>query len=106
MKKKFALAALLCFVLTMSGCGSSPQSLIVGRWEAGQAGAKLVAEFAQDGKAKITILGQTLQGSYKINGDDELEWTMGGRTTKFKAKVTATQMELSSDGKTIIYTKV
>jgi uncharacterized protein (TIGR03066 family) len=106
MKTKFAFVVLAGMLPVLSGCGSSPQDLIIGKWEAGQAPAKLTAEFAKDGKAKITILGQTMQGTYKLNGDDELEWTMSGITTKFKAKVTATQIELSSDGKTVIYTRV
>ena len=96
----------LCVVLTMSGCGSTPQSLIVGKWRAGEGGAKVTAEFATDGKAKLTMLGRTIQGTYKINGNDELEWTVGGRTTAFKAKVTARQLELFSDGSTITYQKL
>ncbi len=96
----------LCVVITMSGCGSTPQSLIVGKWGAGQEGAKVTAEFATDGKAKLTMLGRTIQGTYTINGNDELEWTVGGRTTKCKAKVTARQLELFSDGNTITYQKL
>ena len=106
MKIKFAFAVLVGVVLTMSGCGSSPQDLIVGKWEAGQEGAKLKAEFANDGKAKLTMFGKTLQGTYKINGNDELEWTLGGRTTTFKSNVTATQMELSDGGNTISYKRL
>ena len=106
MKMKFAFVVLVCVVLTLSGCGSSPQNLIVGKWEAGQEGAKVTAEFAKDGKAKLTMFGKTLHGTYKINGNDELEWTLGGRTTTFKAKVTVRQMELSGDGNTITYKKV
>lgn len=106
MKIKFAFVVLVCVVLTMSGCGSSPQNLIVGKWEAGQEGAKVTAELAKNGKAKRTMFGKRLQGTYKINGNDELEWTLGGRTTKFKSKVTVKQMELSGDGHTITYKKV
>jgi hypothetical protein len=105
MKMKFAFVVLAGIVLSMPGCGSSPQDLIVAKWEAGQQGAKITAEFAKDGKAKLTMFGQTLQGTYKLNGD-LLEWSMGGRTTKFKAKVSATEMELSGDGNTIVYKKV
>ena len=39
-------------------------------------------------------------------GGDDLEWTVGGTTTKSKVKVTATELELTSDGKTITYKKV
>jgi hypothetical protein len=104
--KKFAFVVLACVGLFVSGCGSSPQNLIVGKWEAGQAGGKLAVEFLKDGKAKITILGQTLQGTYKVNGGDQLEWTLNGKTTTFKMKLTATALELTSNGKSITYKKV
>ena len=106
MKTKLAFVALACFALCVSACSSGTQDRIVGKWEAGQAGVKLTAEFAKDGKAKITLFGKTLQGTYKVSGD-ELEWTMSGMTTKCKIiKVTATELELTQDGKTITYKKV
>jgi uncharacterized protein (TIGR03066 family) len=107
MKMKFAFVALACVVLSVCGCGfgSSPQNLIVGKWEAGQEGAKLKVEFSKDGKAQITMLGQPLQGTYKVQGD-ELEWTMAGKTTKYKVKVNQSALELTSEGKTITYKKV
>jgi uncharacterized protein (TIGR03066 family) len=105
MKTTVAFVVLACVALSVSGCGSSPQDLIIGKWEAGQAGSKLTAEFGKDGKAKLTIFGKTLQGTYKVSGD-ELEWTVGGKTTKFKMKVTATELEVTSEGNTITYKKV
>jgi uncharacterized protein (TIGR03066 family) len=105
MKTKLGILALACTVLFVPGCGSSPQDQILGKWEAGETGFKLTVEFAKDGKAKLTILGKTLEGTYKLNGDD-LEWTMNGITTKSKVKLTATEMELTSEGKTIKYKKV
>jgi uncharacterized protein (TIGR03066 family) len=105
MKTKLAFVALACVALSVSGCGSSTQDLIVGKWEAGQAGAKLTAEFAKDGKAKLTMFGKPVQGTYKLSGD-ELEWTVNGQTTKFKVKVTATELEVTSEGKTITYKRV
>jgi hypothetical protein len=106
MKTRFTFVVLTCAVLFVSGCGSSPQSLIVGKWETGQPGAKVTAEFSKDGQAKLTMFGQTLQGTYKMNGGDELEWTLNGTTTKCKVKVTATELEVTSEGKTVIYKKV
>jgi uncharacterized protein (TIGR03066 family) len=107
MKTKIAFVALACAALWVSGCASGPQDLIVGKWEAGQAGVKLTAEFSKDGKAKITMFGKTLQGAYKVNGGDELEWTLNGVTTKCKMKVTATELELTTnEGQTITYKKV
>jgi uncharacterized protein (TIGR03066 family) len=106
-KTKSALAVLACVVLFVSGCGSSPQSRIVGKWEAGQEPTKLTAEFAKDGKATLTMFGQSVQGTYKVNGNDELEYTLNGKTTKCKMKVTETQLDLTtSEGKTITYKRV
>ena len=106
MKTGFAFVVLACVVLCVSGCGSGPQDLIVGKWEAGQAGSKVTAEFGKDGKAKLTMFGKTVEGTYKVNGGDELEWTLNGKTTKSKVKVTATELELTSEGNTIKYKKV
>ena len=105
--------------LFVSACGSSPQSLIPGKWEVigarvggvdDKSGAEagraigMSAEFNRDGTAKITMMGQTLQGTYKINGEHELEWTMSGITTKTKLNVTATELELTDDAsRTIRY---
>lgn len=105
MKTKLAFVVLVCVILSVSGCGSSPQNLIVGKWETGQEGFKLKAEFSKDGTAKIIMFGKPLQGTYKVIGD-ELEWTMGGMTTKFKMKLTATELVLTSEGKTLTYKKV
>ena len=105
MKTKLGIAAALCVAMFLSGCGSSPETLIVGKWQAGESGFKLTAEFSKDGTAKLNVFGQTVRGTYKLDGD-ELEWTLNGKTTKCKAKVTATEMELTSEGKTITYKKV
>jgi hypothetical protein len=106
MKTKLTFLALVCVVVSVSGCGSSPQNLLVGKWEAGQAGAKVTVEFSKDGKARLGMLGQTLQGTYKVNSGNELEWTVNGKTTKCKMKVTGSELELTSEGNTITYRKV
>jgi uncharacterized protein (TIGR03066 family) len=114
MKTRFAFVLLTCVVLSL-GCGSSaqipivgssPQTLIVGKWEVAQSGGIITAEFSKDGKANLTMFGRTLEGTYKMNSDDELEWTLNGKTTKCKVKVTATELEVTSEGKTVIYKKV
>src|SRR5262249_24171370 len=105
MKTKFAFVLAACVVVSLVGCGSSSQNAIVGKWEAGQAGLTLKAEFTKDGKARITIFGKTIEGTYKVNGD-QLECTLNGTTTKSKVKVTGTELELTSEGKTITYKKV
>jgi hypothetical protein len=49
------------------------------------------------------MMGQTLQGTYKIQGD-ELEWTMSGITSKGKLNVTATELAVTDDAnRTIKY---
>ena len=45
---------------------------------------------------------QACQGTYRLEGD-VLEWTLNGKTTKSKVKVTATELEVTSEGTTIIY---
>ena len=103
MRMNLALVGLAGVVLSLSGCHSGPQELIVGKWKAGQGGIKVTAEFARNGTAKLTMFGQTLQGTYRLEGD-ELEWTLNGKTTKNKVKVTATELEVTAGGgSTIIY---
>jgi hypothetical protein len=120
MNTKLSIVLVACVGLLVSSCGSSPQSLILGKWEAASAkvaGAdagpevgsainviKMTAEFKGDGTARITMFGQTRQGNYKLNGGNELEWTMNGITTKSKVNVTATELELTDDAnRTIKY---
>jgi uncharacterized protein (TIGR03066 family) len=100
-----AFVLLACVALFAAGCGSAPEDRIVGKWEAGTAPATMTAEFAKDGTATLTVLGKPVTGTYKLTGD-ELEWTVGGQTTRSKVKLTATGMELTSGGKTITYKKV
>ena len=105
MKTNLAVAVTFCLALTLSACSdSTPQDLIVGKWKAGQGGIKVEAEFAKDGTAKLTMFEQTLRGTYKFNGD-ELEWTLNGKTTKHKAKVGATELEVTGDNKTVLIYK-
>jgi len=86
-----------CLVLFIfSACGSSPQRLILGSWEAENA-VKVTAEFRGDGTATLTMFGQKLRGTYKLNGANELEWTLNGRTTKNKVSVTANELEVTGD---------
>ena len=107
MNAKFVFINLAVIALALSGCGSSPQKLIVGKWESGQTGIKITAEFNKDGKATLVMFGQPLQGTYKLNGGDQLEWTLNGKTTKAKVKVTGNSLEVTNDeGMTIVYKRV
>jgi hypothetical protein len=105
MKTKLRLAAVACLTVFASGCGSSAQDLIIGKWKAEETAVTMTAQFARGGQAQITIMGRAFRGVYKLNGD-ELEWTMGGKTTKSKVKVTTSEMELTSEGKTITYKRM
>jgi len=118
MNAKWSIVLIACVAMFLSACGSSPQSLIVGKWEVASAKVggvdtgyskvgkanKMAAEFSGDGTARVIMFGQTLQGTYKLNGGNELEWTMSGKTTKSKLKVTATELELTDDASATIVT--
>jgi hypothetical protein len=125
-KLKLRMVLEVCVALLTTACGSgsqsfpgTPQSLIVGRWEmagapvggvedpnaaaAGKA-IKMSAEFNRDGTARMTMMGQTLQGAYKVNGENELEWTMSGLTTKSRMNVTMTELDVTDEAnRTIRY---
>ena len=117
MNAKFSIGVAACVILFLTACGAGPQSLILGKWEVAGAtvgGAdvvspevgraiKMTAEFSGDGTAKITMFGQTVQGTYKLAGD-ELEWTVNGMTTKGKVNVTATELDVTDNAnRTIKY---
>jgi hypothetical protein len=80
LNRKLIFVTALCVTLFLSACGASTQSLIIGKWEA-ESAIKMTAEFGRNGTAKLTMLGQTLQGTYKLNGENELEWTVNGITS-------------------------
>jgi Lipocalin-like domain (DUF4923) len=103
MKATLRIVVAACLLLLVA-CSSSPQILILGRWEVENAPTKMAAEFKSDGTATISILGHSVQGTYKLNGTDELEWSMNGISTKAKVKVTATDLELTDNAnRTIKY---
>jgi uncharacterized protein (TIGR03066 family) len=107
MNAKLGIVLAVCLAVFVSACGPSPQSLILGKWEVENAPMKMTAEFSPDGTAKITMLGQTVQGRYKLNSGNELEWTMNGMSTKSKVTVTATELELTNDAnQTIKYKRM
>jgi hypothetical protein len=119
MNAKLSIVLVACVAQFVTACGpssqsllSTPQSLIIGRWEVAGAqvrgvdnesaaaaarAIKMSAEFNRDGTARMTMMGQTLRGTYKINGENELEWTMSGVTTKSRLNVTATELEVTDD---------
>ncbi len=102
MKTKLSVLLVICAALFESACATSPQNLILGKWQA-ESTVKMTAEFNRDGTAKLTIFGQTVQGNYKLE-DNELVWTLNGRTTKGNVNVTATQLQLTDDqNRTIQY---
>ena len=111
MNAKLSIVLVACMALFVSACGSRPQSLILGKWEMASANVgcadvtnaaevgraiKMTAEFSGDGTAKITMFGQTVQGTYKLTGD-ELQWTVNGMTTKAKVNVTSTELDVTDD---------
>lgn len=117
MNAKLSILPVACTALFVCACGSRPQSLILGKWEVAGVNVpgaevrsaaevaravKMTAEFNREGTAKLTMLGQTFQGTYKVNGENELEWTMNGITRKSRVNVTATELELIDDSNRMI----
>src|SRR5579864_1307476 len=103
MNAKLIIVVAACAAVFLLACAPRPQSLIIGKWEA-EAAVKMTAEFTEDGTARITMFGRTLQGTYKLNSEDELEWAMNGITTKMKVHVTATELEVTDNqNRTIKY---
>ena len=103
MTAKPSMVVAACMAVFVSACGPSAQSLILGKWEV-ESAIKMTAEFSRDGTAKLTMFGQTLQGTYKLSAENELEWTLNGKTTKSKCNVTATELELTDEAnRTIKY---
>jgi Lipocalin-like domain (DUF4923) len=82
--------------LFLSSCGSAPRSLILGKWDA-ESALKVTAQFSRDGTAKLTMFGHTVQGTYKLNAGNELEWTLNGKTTRARVHVTENELELTDD---------
>jgi len=106
MNAKLCIVLTACMVLLVA-CGTSPQSLILGKWEVENAPMKMTAEFKSDGTAMINMFGQTLQGTYKLTDEGELEWSINGKSSKSKVKVTATELELTdSANRTIKYKRI
>jgi hypothetical protein len=93
-KARIALTASV--LLFLSACGSSAERLILGKWEADGA-VKITAEFSNDGTAKLSMFGQTLHGTYKLNSDNELEWTLNNITTKNKVVVSDNELDVTND---------
>jgi len=104
MSAKLSIVLIACLALLFAACAPSPQDLIVGKWEVEGAPMKMTTEFNKDGTASINMLGQTVRGTYKLTDDNVLEWSMNGHSTKAKAKVTATKLEVTDDqNRTIKY---
>jgi uncharacterized protein (TIGR03066 family) len=103
MKKAICLAALACAVLLLSSStarAQTPKELIVGKWLSLDEKQKGTLEFTADGKLKVSIEGLTIDGTYKIVGEDGLEITIGKETNSGKFKVSKETLELIKDGKT------
>jgi hypothetical protein len=81
--------------------------MILGKWEVENAPTKMTAEFKSDGTATISMFGQIVRGTCKLNGEDELAWSKNGMTTKSKIKVTATELEVTDNSnRTIKYKRM
>jgi hypothetical protein len=112
--KKIGAAVLAGALLVLSGCGSSPKDLIIGKWESkekiGDKEITITMEFTKD-KIKTSMGSFSSEGSYKWVDNDNIEVTAKGLddkevTEKTKVKVTDKELELTDkDGKTKKFTK-
>ena len=89
MNAKLSIVVPACLALFLSACGSVPQNLILGKWEAASA---TVA--GADAGPEVGSALNAIKGTYKFDGN-ELEWTVNGITTKSKANVSATELDVT-----------
>lgn len=109
-KRAFALLAVLVLAMSLVACGGSK---LVGTWEATSNGLAVGYTFEKDGTCKANLLGLTLEGTYKTEGDN-LTITMSflGQestdTTKYKVegdKLTMTSTTADGEKEEIVLTK-
>ena len=90
-------------LVSLAACDASSRQQIVGKWQAGGA-LKVTAEFDRKGVAQLTIFGQTVRGHYEWVGDNVLQCTLNGITTRYRIRVSATELELTDEhNQTIVY---
>ena len=106
--KQFVVAAFAFGLLVnVSGCGSSPKDMIIGKWEGSQKGlddkdVAMTVEFMKDGKMKTSTGPLSIEGTYKFTDNDTIEMTMEflgqKKTLKGKVKVTKDELEVPDEG--------
>jgi hypothetical protein len=103
MKQFVVVTFALGLLVTVSGCGSSPKDMIIGKWETtqkqGDVEVKITVEFTKD-EVKMSAMGLDFPpGKYKWVDNDNIEVTMKGpdgkeKTEKSKVKVTKDELEM------------
>jgi hypothetical protein len=92
-----------CLLVSLVACDVSSHQRLVGKWQARTA-LKVTAEFDPKGVAQLTMFGQTVRGRYEWVGDNLLQCTLNGMTTRYRVEVSATQLELTDErNQTIVY---
>ena len=92
-----------CLLVSLVACDVSSHQRLVGKWQARTA-LKVTAEFDPKGVAQLTQIGQTVRGRYEWVGDNLLQCTLNGMTTRYRVEVSATQLELTDErNQTIVY---
>src|SRR5262245_30995600 len=102
---KLAVLLSTCLLVSLVACDVSSHKRLVGKWQARSA-LKVTAEFDKNGVAQLTMFGQTVRGHYEWVGENVLQCTLNGMTTRYRVQVSATELELTDErnqNQTIVY---
>jgi hypothetical protein len=83
MKRMFVFLFLVVAVIAMSGCSSSPQELLVGKWVNAEPPKNRRDifrgfQFFEDGTISLLTTSGGIGGSYSIVDEDKVKMTMNG----------------------------
>ena len=97
MNAKIRIAIAVAVALLLCACASSPQSLIVGKWQP-ESGTKVIMEFNRDGTGKFTYGEASAQGQYKLIDNNMLELSGGAEPVRrIKVDVTADVLQFTGE---------
>ena len=104
-KKITALVAVLVLTFSLVACGKAS---VVGTWKAEQDGTVATYEFKKDGTGSVSIIGITLDITYKTEGE-KLSVTMSflgqSDTQEYTYSVKGKKLTLTADGDSVVFDK-